>query len=679
MTLDPGTRSRLVGLFVDEARETVAALESLADRLRHETGPEALADFGRSAHGLKGAAASLGFEELAGILHALETLSLGLDDSEPERRSERYQRLRQALELLSHGIAEMSVSARDAFPPAVSSALGELLRLSPAAAASPPPGAAAPRPAPDAVVERLSVPAADVDDVLRIAASVARRAGALEERLAGAVDLPAAQALSTAAQQLESSIAALRLVPAATALAGLAAEVGHLAGRLGKQARLETLGREVRADRRMLQAVRGLVRHLVRNAVDHGIESPEERARANKPPEGRLTLSLETVDSALRVALSDDGAGFDLAAVRSELARRSGDPQLVAASSDAEVLQSFAKAGGSTRERATDISGRGLGLSAVAASARAAGGSIDITTVPGSGSTVTFTLPLEVYAVEVLEVAGGGRLVGIPLAAVERTVCLAASREALQAGPAGRTLAVGESIVPFASLTGALGTLPGPERFAVVVRTAEGALALGVEEVANVVGVVPASVPGLAQPGAFVTGLARLGDGSVLQIVDPRRLAVAARAASAGPVPSRSAAAPRASGPSRKAEPLDVVLAEDSAATREVLRVLLEQQGFRVRCAADGEEALACILERLPDVLVTDINMPRRDGLALTREVRAGGGTARLPVILLTSRDDAGTRAAGAAAGADAYLLKSRFDAGILRDTLARLGVRKPR
>ncbi len=678
MTFDPFTRSRLVGVFVDEARETVAALESAADRLRHETPADALADFGRYAHGLKGAAASLGFEDLAAALHALEALSLGLDDPRSERRSERYQRLRQALELLSDGVAEMSVSSRDAFPPAVSAALGELLRPSAATSPSPLPAAAGSRPAPDAVVERLSVPAADVDDVLRVAASVARGAAALEGRLAGAAEGPSAQALSGAARHLESSIAALRLVPAATALAGLAAEVEHLAGRLGKRARLETTGREVRADRRMLQAVRGLVRHLVRNAIDHGIEAPEERARAGKPPEGRLALSLEAADSALRVALADDGAGFDLAAVRGELARRSGEPQRVAASTDAEVLRRFAMVGGSTRQRATDISGRGLGLSAVAAAAAAAGGSIDIATVPGSGSTVTFTLPLEVYAVEVLEVAAGGRLIGVPLTAVERTVCLAASPEALQAGPAGRTLAVGETIVPFASLAAALGAAPGPERFAVVMRTAEGTMALGVEELANVAGVVPAKVPGLAQPDAFVTGLARLGDGSVLQVVEPRRLAAAARSASGGAVP-RPSAAPRLSEPERHPEPLDVVLAEDSPATREVLRVLLEQQGFRVRSAADGEEALACIRERLPDVLVADVAMPRRDGLALTRAVRAGVGTARLPVILLTSRDDAGTRAAGAAAGADAYLIKSRFDAGTLHETLARLGVRKPR
>jgi two-component system chemotaxis sensor kinase CheA len=676
VTLDPDSRSRLVGIFIDEAQDTLASLDSLADRLRDATGPEALADFGRCAHGLKGAASSLGYEDLGRILHALEALSLELDDAAPQRRSERYERLRKALELLGNGVAEMSASARDGFPPGVSSSLCELLGVvAPATAAPQAPGSGG---SGDAIVERLSVPATDVDEALRIAASLARAAAALEARLATGADASAAQVVTAEAQQLEASIAALRLMPAGSALAGVATEVGHLASRLGKEVRLEVAGRDVRADRRTLQTARGLLRHLIRNAIDHGIEPPEERARTGKPPGGRLALSVETAESALRVALSDDGAGFDLAAVRRELARRTGDQERVAALSDSDVLNEFAAEGGSTREQVSDVSGRGLGLSAVAASARAAGGFLEVRTGRGSGSTVTFTLPLDVYAIEVLVMAAGRRRLGIPLSAVERTICFAAAPEAVQSGPAGRVLAVGEAIVPLVNLSAVLGYAPGAERFGVVIRTAKGALALGIEDVVNVASVVPKRVTGLAQPDALVSGVARLGDGSALQILNPPLLAAVARTSSVhAAAGSSDGAAPTQERPGNDARTLDVVLAEDSLATREVLRVLLEQQGFRVRLAADGIEALARIRERLPDVLVTDVNMPRCDGLALTRELRAGDGTARLPVILLTSQDDDATRAAGAAAGADAYLLKSRFDAALLDQTLSRLGVRK--
>jgi two-component system chemotaxis sensor kinase CheA len=207
-----------------------------------------------------------------------------------------------------------------------------------------------------------------------------------------------------------------------------------------------------------------------------------------------------------------------------------------------------------------------------------------------------------------------------------------------------------------------------------------------------VVGVVPATIPGVAQADALVTGIARLAGGELLSVLNPRLLLARARSFVASPRPAEpSASAPPQAQP-RGAKPsppppgrrpdgpgsLEVVLAEDSLATREVLRVLLEQQGFRVRLAADGEEALQRIGERLPDVLVSDVNMPRRDGLSLARELRRRTASARLPIVLLTSQDDEAARAAGAAAGADAYLIKAKFNAGVLLETLARIGVRSP-
>ena len=155
-------------------------------------------------------------------------------------------------------------------------------------------------------------------------------------------------------------------------------------------------------------------------------------------------------------------------------------------------------------------------------------------------------------------------------------------------------------------------------------------------------------------------------DGTPIALLNPRLLLARVREAR-GRIAQPGAAAP--------ARPLDVVLAEDSLATREVLRVLLEEQGFRVRLAGDGEEAMQRIVEAVPDVLVSDVNMPRRDGLWLTRSLRAQRQTERLPIVLLTSQDDPAARAAAAAAGADAYLLKSQFNAGVLAETLARLGV----
>jgi two-component system chemotaxis sensor kinase CheA len=681
--MDASTRARLVGLFVDEALESADLLRKHAEKARTGDTGEPLSEFGRVAHGLKGAAAALGFSGLARVLHDLESVALAVRTDQGDAAANRLDRVGEAVELLADGIARMNAASLDAYPSDVVEKLREVLS---AAGPGVDPDAPTPAPArrgegsreeavaraPGEVLERLSVPAADVDEALRLAASVARSAAQIHEWLAPTEGFVAAsaQVLAASAAGLESIIASLRLIPADLALAGLDQEVAQLADRLGKEVVLTFSGRDVRADRRTLQTARGLIRHLVRNSLDHGIESPAARASAGKPRAGRLSIAVEAVESLLRVEVADDGAGFDVVAIRAELARR-GDAEQVQSLSDEQVLQHWAVEGGSTRARTTEVSGRGLGLSAVAQLARSAGGGIQVRSVRGLGSAVSFTLPLEVYAVEALTMMVKGRAFGIPVSAVERTVFLPVAGEAIQDGPTGRTLAVGETILPLVPISEALSMdrSSRKERFAMVVRAEGLTAALAADDVGAVAGLVPAGVPGVAQADALVSGLARLADGTPVAILNPRLLLArvrAVRARTAEPDVRRAA-------PERRA--LDVVLAEDSLATREVLRVLLEEQGFRVRLAGDGEEALARIGETVPDVLVSDVNMPRRDGLSLTRALREKGDTARLPIVLLTSQDDPTARAAGAAAGADAYLLKSQFNAGVLAETLARLGV----
>lgn len=696
MSLDPATRARLVGLFVAEGEENLESLRRLAAQLRTGDGGEALGEFGRIAHGLKGAAAALCYEELARALHCLEDLAGGLRDEEAAGAEARHERIGWALDLLAQGLARMSATGSDAFPPDVLDGLSAI--VAPGAPPAPGEGRSPSRPLSSAsaepdlagsrrsgpraggeAIERLSVPAADVDEALRMAALLARAAAQLQESLsAGGQSVAAAHALAASAAGLEGLIAALRLIPADAALSGLEEEIASLAKRLGKEVVPELAGRDVRADRRTLQTARGLIRHLIRNALDHGIEPPSARAAAGKPRAGRVAVSVETIESALRVEVADDGAGFDVPAIRAELARRAGDAAPAQTLADEEVLQLWAFEGGTTRASSTDISGRGLGLSAVARVAREIGGGIQIRSVRGLGSAVVFTLPLEVYAVEALTLVAAGRTFALPLSAVERAIHLPAAGEAVRDGPSGRTVAVGETILPLVSLAEATGAgrSAGRERFVVVVRAEGGAAALLAEDVGAVTGVVPASVPGVAHADALIAGLARLADGTPLALLNPRHLLARARSVRAG-TSAQAASGPRTAA-AVGARSLEVVLAEDSLATREVLRVLLEEQGFRVRLAGDGEEALERIAEAIPDVLVSDVNMPRRDGLSLARALRARRDTERLPIVLLTSQDDPATRAAGAAAGADAYLVKSQFTADVLAATLARLGVSAP-
>ncbi|HSN91435.1 MAG TPA: Hpt domain-containing protein, partial [Anaeromyxobacteraceae bacterium] len=382
MTFDAATRARLVGLFVAESEETLEALGRIAGRLEDGAGADDLSEFGRIAHGLKGAAAALGYDLLARALHDLEDLALGLSGEAGEAAVARRARLGRALDLLGEGVARMSATGQDGFP-------GDLLPALLAAVANGKPGADPVEPGTEAAllaapaadaVERVSVPAEEVDEAMRIASSLARSAAQLQEAIAadGGAFSAAAQALARSAQGLEAIIASLRLLPAEAALSGLEEEISGIAERRDKRVALHLSGREVRADRRTLQSARGMIRHLVRNAADHGIEPPEERLAAGKDPAGRVSVQVEAGESALRVSVSDDGAGFDVAAVRREMVRRTGDAERVASLSDEETLRAWAFEGGSTRASADEISGRGLGLSAVASMARAVGGGIEI-------------------------------------------------------------------------------------------------------------------------------------------------------------------------------------------------------------------------------------------------------------------------------------------------------------
>ncbi len=707
--MDAATRARLVGLFFAEAEEAFPNLEALAERLAIAGDAEALVEFGRVAHGLKGAAAAVGLPVLSEVMHGLEQLALDMDAEDPMARADQHRRLNRLLQAIAATVAEAQSARETELSPGAMARLKKLLqnpdergtdpnlprlpleekvKTSGSGIASPPPRRGATgshaaietgdRPATHSrtmasaqssiALDRLSLPAEEVDQALALASSLARASSALEDEVVALEPrwAPALQDVVLQSEKLEALLFDLRLIPAGEALAGLETEVTQLAARLSKKASLSVQGDEVRADRRTLTAARGLLRHLIRNSLDHGLESTEERVRAGKPEEGRLVVVISMSENRLHVRVQDDGKGFDVAAIRKKLATEAPEMELeFRALSDQDVIQRFAEWGGSTRAAATEVSGRGVGLSAVASMARSRGGDFVVRSTPGQGSLVSFSLPLEVFATDVLTLQVGLRTFGLPLASVEQTIFLGPQGLGVQRSPTGMTLAVGERIIPLYRMASVVNVeADAGAKFAVVVRTDGREAAFSVDELGITTRVVPRAVPPVIGPDSLATGVALLADGTLLQVLSPRRLLDLGRTA---PTRTREAA-------STTRRVLDVVLAEDSPATREVLRVLLEERGCRVRVAGDGEEALQKIRQKVPDVVVTDLNMPRRDGISLCKALRAAAETARLPVVLLTSQDDDASRASGAAAGADAYLIKSKFNEKVLRETLVRLG-----
>ena len=360
------------------------------------------------------------------MVHRLEEVGLATGRRPVEHRTAAHARLVRALEVMQTLIAQLGGDGSVA-PQALQHLEVMLTEGTPASVGvEPRTGSKTAAPTNDEARsentnERLTVLAAEVDEALRLASAVARGTAALNEQLQGGAAPGAASIeLVLAAERLEGLLFNMRLLPAAEVLAGLDGEVRELASRLNKQVALRVSGQEVRADRRTLQTARTMVRHLIRNAIDHGLEAPERREATGKPSQGTLQVAMAMMESQLEVRVDDDGRGFDAVTIRKKLAGREGEAARVAALSDDEALTvEFAISGGSTRESATDISGRGIGLSAVVAMARSRGGDFLLRSQAGRGSSLRFTLPLEVYTAEVLTVLASGRRFGIPVASVE--------------------------------------------------------------------------------------------------------------------------------------------------------------------------------------------------------------------------------------------------------------------
>jgi two-component system, chemotaxis family, sensor kinase CheA len=503
--------------------------------------------------------------------------------------------------------------------------------------------AAAGRPELEGAVQRLR---GVIGDLRRLSRDGQRDAE--QQRLAGAV--------------LREDLRALRMVPAALVLEPLRRAVRDVAGRLGKKVELELSGADVRLDRRIVDELRDPLLHLVRNAVDHGIEDPEARRLAGKPAAGRVRVRVEPRGSRVGVVVEDDGAGLDVAAVR-EAAIRNGVIAAEAAArlSDADAVRLVFHPGLTTARQVTEISGRGVGLDVVQATAQRLQGSVDIRHEPGRGTRFDLELPLTLAATSALLFRIGREVAALPADGVERVLLLSPVDVGTVAGRP--TVKVGDQQLPFAPLAQVLGLPPGegrPHRFqpALVVALGAQRAVVAVDELLGQQDVVVSSLGSRAAKVAHLAGASVLDDGRVVAVLAAAEIFRRVQPAAA-----------RAAGPARPR----ILVADDSLTTRAAMKAVLEIAGFAVVPAADGEEALALIRDQGCQVVVSDVQMPRLDGLELTRRLKADPQLRSIPVILITSLDAPEDRSAGLEAGADGYLVKREVERGKLLELVRQL------
>lgn len=466
---------------------------------------------------------------------------------------------------------------------------------------------------------------------------------------------------------VDASARALRMVPFGEIVPHLERVVRDVSATANKRVELSLEGLDVQLDRAVLAGLRPALLHLIRNAIDHGLEDPTTREAAGKDPVGRVRISASHRGAEIVVTVADDGRGVDLESVRAQLARRG----LTVPARDDEVLRTIFSPGFSTARLITDLSGRGVGLDVVKRNVEALRGTIDLASRSARGTRFSLVVPLTLTSLRGLLVRAGKQLFVIPGTAVLRLLRVGAADVALVAG-VNTALCEGDpvAVVALADVL-ALGQARGRDlsidKVPAVVVLAEGSrIALLVDEVLEERDVLVQSVGRRLAGAVAISGASVLADGRLALILNPSEVVQRARG-------DLRAEGPRARATVGAPGKREILLVDDSLTTRTLERSILEAAGYEVRAAGDGEEAFRLLVEHGADLVVSDVEMPLLDGFALTARIRATPRFHTLPVVLLTALGTEAHRARGLEVGADAYLVKSSFDQQNLLETIRQL------
>lgn len=468
---------------------------------------------------------------------------------------------------------------------------------------------------------------------------------------------------------LEQEVMAARLLPVSTVFANLPRAVRELARETGKEIELVLEGETTELDRKMIEALNDPLVHLIRNAVDHGIETPEEREQAGKARQGTIRVIAQSLGPYVHVAISDDGRGMDPKRLR-EVAVRKGlfSSEAAALLTNQEAMELIFTPGFSTSQIITDISGRGVGMDVVRTNIVEMGGQVQLSSQIGIGTTITLVLPLTLVTTRVLLVEVGEHTFALPASGCQGSTWAHVDRVKTVEGRAmlsheGRLA----SLLRLADLLDVGGAQPFPSRRrmpAVVIGTAQRPLALVVDRLLDEREVVVKPLGPLMEKQRRYGGAIQLGDGRLILLLNPVALVQVARGLALATTVVKHDEARRHS---------RLLVADDSFTTRELIRTILQSAGYDVTTAVDGFDALDKLRAGPYDLVVSDVEMPRVDGFQLTNHIRKDLGLTDLPVIIVTSLASEAHRRRGLEVGAQAYIVKSQFNQSNLLETVQQL------
>jgi chemosensory pili system protein ChpA (sensor histidine kinase/response regulator) len=469
---------------------------------------------------------------------------------------------------------------------------------------------------------------------------------------------------------VQDKVMQFRMLPLATLATRLERTVRVTAADRGKQAHLVLEGEHIALDKAMLEGMSDPLQHLLRNAVDHGLETPDVRRAAGKPESGRIVVRAYYEGTQVVIEIQDDGAGLDAGRIRSTaVARGLVDAQAAQRLTDEEVLAFVFEPGFSTARELSEISGRGVGLDIVKSMAEKLKGRIRVDSTPGQGARFTVRLPMTLAVARVLLLRAGGQTLAMPMGAIVQIVKLGPT--AIGRIDAERVVTIEGRAHPMVVLADVLGLPHAPEsdeveRPILIVNLGDRRIAVAVDEIVESRDAVVKTLGGHLRHVQGVTGATLLGDGAVVLILNPADLAREV----ARPRAARSVSSKLAGGH----DPYTVMVVDDSLSVRHVLSGLVRKAGWNVLQARDGVEALEVLQRaaRNPDVILLDIEMPRMDGYELTSTLRGQDGYRDIPIVMLTSRAGDKHRQKAFALGATDYLVKPYQD-DVLLERVERL------
>jgi len=483
----------------------------------------------------------------------------------------------------------------------------------------------------------------------------------------------------------------LLMMPCSTLFEGFPLMVRQLSRQLGKEVDITVSGGDIEMDKRILGYLKDPLVHIIRNSIDHGIEAPKDRTAAGKPVRGTISLSVVQVDRIVEIRITDDGRGIDSAKVKATAMKQGIISEEEAKTmSDRDAWRLIFKSSLSTSSIITEISGRGIGLAIVEEKLQQIGGNVDVESQPGAGTTFIFRVPLTIATFRGVLVEAGGKIFVVPTSSTDRVVRI--ETDSIKPVEGADTVLLDGHVMPVCALENVL-QLPISSKArhddglmtVVVLRSGSEKVGFVVDEVLGEQEVLVKNLGPVFSGIGSVTGVTVLGSGDVAPIINVNDLIEAQRSRKIRAVPRsgmsrKEQAELHGGGFQEKDTPgsgkgIKVLVVDDMVTARMLMRNIFETAGFQVKTANDGIEALTFLRADQFDAVVTDIEMPRMNGIELCKAIRADAGLNHLPVVLVTNMTSREDRERGVTAGANAYFVKSSFDSANLLQVVASLVV----